>query len=308
MDQQGIATSELYELTDLPMEFIRDPNSWLECHKTERFLDFVESLVESHFPDTDVISKVGRQSYKLRSWGVLDSVLRMMQKPQDIYLQPHRLLSYFVSPDPPVGEVRSTDSSVSFHFSIDENEYPLTIKYLKAVLESLPKYVGKDYSHVQWQNSTITIDWADEQQPLLQEADLGTAVSPDLLHSLMEALDDSQKQLQKKNEELLFKDEQLEKLNQSFKNLMVHSNVLLDGSEESLEIKKPIAEVRSEFMRLNDYLSRAQQLITLLVGQGRKDAQVRSAMKRVGWDDVVCRIPKTVQNGLDELDNLEGHI
>ena len=53
--------------------------------------------------EESLITAVGHQCKDLRAWGVLDSVIKMMQKPQDLFLQPHRLLSYFVSPAPPVG-------------------------------------------------------------------------------------------------------------------------------------------------------------------------------------------------------------
>lgn len=40
---------------------------------------------------------VGHECHELRAWGVLDSVIKMMQKPQDLFLQPHRFLSLFPS-------------------------------------------------------------------------------------------------------------------------------------------------------------------------------------------------------------------
>ena len=61
-------------------------------------------------------------------------------------------------------------------------------------------------------------------------------------------------------------------------------------------------------MHLSDYLVRAQQLVTLLVGQGRQDRQVKEAMRRVDWVHVQSHFTNVVQEGLDHIQKIPSEI
>jgi hypothetical protein len=56
--------------------------------------------------------------------------------------------------------------------------------------------------------------------------------------------------------------------------------------------------------RLGDYVGRAQQIVTILVGQGRATPQVQEAMRRVDWETVQANAPlaaRAVANALQAM-------
>ena len=144
LESQACDLEGLFDLTDLSAEFLRDPTCWLEAVKVENFLQQVDQKFGLQVSDHFLMTVVGENNHELRSWGVLDSVLKMMQKPEDIYSQPQRIFSYFVSPAPPVGQLKLSPSSVSFEFPMTDQEYPFVVEFLRASFESIPKYAGKE--------------------------------------------------------------------------------------------------------------------------------------------------------------------
>jgi hypothetical protein len=66
-----------------------------------------------------------------------------------------------------------------------------------------------------------------------------------------------------------------------------------------------LTRARGHMMRLSDYLVRSQQLVTLLIGQGRQDRQVTEAMKRVDWDYVKSQSSQVAQETADLLTQFE---
>ncbi len=103
----------LFELTDLPSEFLKDPSGWFPAGDIERFLNIIDNEFSASFNESLPVL-VGHQCSELRAWGVLDSVIRMMSQPQDLFLQPQRFISYFVSPAPPIANLVRQLDSVSF--------------------------------------------------------------------------------------------------------------------------------------------------------------------------------------------------
>ncbi len=308
LDNEGVSLEGLYDLTDLPVEFLRDPSSWVDAVKLE---DFLRSLHQTHGIKMQecLLSAVGRHCYKLRSWGVLDSVLRIMQKPNDIYVQPERFLSYFVSPAPPLGSVKREGDNISFELPISSEEYPCVSAYIKSALESLPKYIGKQPSTVKWEQNKITINWDQKQESLIADEDLGSHIRPELVRSMAMSLEQNQKELEKKNEDLEFKDQEIERLKSDLNNLLRtpiagRKYTEARGADLPEELNHRMSEIKNHFLLINDYLSRAQQLIVLLVGQGRNEAQVKMAMKRVGWDQVIASRAQVIRLTLDQIDSV----
>ena len=166
LTRRGWDRERVFELTDIPLEFLRDPTSWIEAREVESFLRAVETEFTSLAPQ--LVRDVGHAGVELRGWGVLDSVLRMMKKPQDIYSQPQRFISYFISPAPPIVNLRHAEDSVSFDLPIAHNEYPATVAYLSAALEGLPRYWGQELSQVAWRNTMVKVAWSTAQNPLLE--------------------------------------------------------------------------------------------------------------------------------------------
>ncbi|MBY0385968.1 hypothetical protein K2X05_12485, partial [bacterium] len=85
LDRQGRDLSSLFQAVDVPEEFLRDPACWLEAEKMENLLKEIDQQF-TDIPDEYVL-EVGRQNEQLRAWGVLDSVLKMVESPLDIYCQ-----------------------------------------------------------------------------------------------------------------------------------------------------------------------------------------------------------------------------
>ena len=301
-ERQGEDLTPLLESISVPEEFLRDPSYWLKAEDMENFLE--NALKFSH-EEGNLFQKVGHGGPQLRSWGVLDSVIRMMPKPQEILGQPQRFLSYFISPEPPTENVRFTDDSIAFDLPISSEIYPLVTSYLKAAFESLPVYVGKPLAQCLWQDIHIEINWPTDQESIFGQ-DPGHHISPELMRSIVGQLESHQKDLEKKNRELQNENEELintqkeieseiaEKLN--FSN--VQSHLSKDAVEDlhNLEFidESSIQILKNNLARLSDYMVRSQQLITMLIGQDRLKPAVKEAMRRTDWEKVKTQFPNTV--------------
>src|SRR5690606_38367452 len=143
LEQNGAALDALLEETDLPIEFLRDPSYWLKTDEVEKILSASERLYGEPYGHGDLILNTGHACWELRSWGVLDGVLKMMDSAAEIYFQPDLFLSYFISPPPPIGSLRKTADSVSFQLPIAKEEFPRTTSFLAAALEGLPRYFSR---------------------------------------------------------------------------------------------------------------------------------------------------------------------
>ena len=195
LDRHGVDSEKVFELTDLPTEFLRDPTCWIPAQDVEKFVTRIDLEFGGIFHDS-LAKLVGHECHEARAWGVLDSVIKMMSKPQDLYLQPHRFLSYFVSPAPPVGDVLRAQESISFELPISNQEFPYVCEFLRSALEVLPCYLGRSAAHVEWQQTRIKIAWSESQNELLKGEDLNPNYKPELVQNLMQALEESQRQIE----------------------------------------------------------------------------------------------------------------
>ena len=141
LEQQGEDLSPLYEQIHLPMELLKDSSYWMTAPEMENFLETVLRLPLKR--EENILQRAGHEGPELRAWGVLDSVLRMMPHPQEIFNQPEQFLSYFISPKPPIENLRRDEASISFDLPLPAEQYPLVTTYPKATVESLPVYVGQ---------------------------------------------------------------------------------------------------------------------------------------------------------------------
>jgi hypothetical protein len=293
LDRKGIDTEKLFELTDLPSEFLREPSCWIPCDDMEKFIVAIDREFGALFSDGHLPTLVGHSCHELRSWGVLDSVIKMMQKPQDLFFQPQRFLSYFVSPAPPLGSVLRNSDSVEFDLPISSQEYPMVAEFLRSALEVLPCYLGRSPAQVKWSQTHMQISWSESQSDLLPEDDLGPNYKPELVQSLMQALEDSQRQIEDLRQQLSLRDSEKPR------------PVPAVESEVIQGLRAHVTRTRGHMMRLSDYLVRSQQLVTLLVGQNRLDRQVQEAMKRVDWDYVKVQSSQVAQEVADLLTQFE---
>jgi len=327
----------LYEKFDLPpIEFLRDPSCWLKSKQMEDFLDHVSTQYKSSVEDSSLLTLIGHQSKDLRAWGVLDSVLRMLQSPQDVFLQPQRFLSYFVSPPPPVANVKRLETSVLLDLPIAAHEFPRVVEYLKAAIESLPTYLGQSLAHVTWEDSHLSIEWCTRQANLLVEIQDEKALHPELVQSILRDLESSQKQIEQLQLSLRSKTEEIEQLR---KNVIVSGppkdeaspklelsthelkteTLVADETEELNSLELPAAlppdtfeiklqESLQKLYRLADYMARSQQLVTMLVAQNRTTPQVKEAMRRVDWERVQSSSLLHFKEVIERLQDLDSVI
>lgn len=293
LDRHGVDSEKLFELTDLPTEFLRDSSCWIPAQDVEDFIANMDREFGAEFNE-GLAKLVGHACHELRAWGVLDSVIKMMQKPQDLFLQPHRFLSYFVSPAPPIGNIAKGESSISFDLPISNQEFPYVSEFLRAALEVLPCYLGRGSAHVNWQQTRLEISWSESQPDLLKDEDLGPNYKPELVQNLMAALEESQRQIEDLRGQLS-QQEGGEK----------PQPVPGTDTEFVQGLRTDLVRARGHMMRLSDYLVRSQQLVTLLVGQDRLNRQVQEAMRRVDWDYVKSQSSRVAQETADLLTHFE---
>jgi len=315
--KESVDIEPLFENTDLPAEFLRDPSCWLEAAKVEQFLHFLDSRFSPNYPGESLIEKVGLANHELRTWSVLDSVLKMMMDPQDIYLQPQRFISYFVSPAPPAINIIHNSSSIEFEVPISTEEYPFFALYMKSVFEVLPCFMGKPVATASWVSNKISVDWNSNQEDLFSKIDEAPNYNPETVKSLVSNLESKERELENQieiNQLRSFEIEKLQKRLEQFKltgpNNLATADVNTECPFEELEkaVNMPLTNIQTQMLKMSDYLTRAQQLITLLVGQNRLDKQVKEAMKRVDWDHIRQRFTHTVQDGVNNIESIRREV
>ena len=203
---RGFDESRFFELTDLEMEFLKDPSSWLDISKVDLLLKNLDQEYASHFVDKDFISCVGNSCFELSSWGELDSVLKM-KKTKPLFSHLPVFLSYFISEGFSLSALKQTEGFLSYKSSLSSEEHPFVIEYLRSVLESLPLYSGGSKADVKWIRDYIQIKWEEDQesrQNLLFSAPLGVNLKPEILRDFRQFLEKIEKELYN-NQQLIVK-------------------------------------------------------------------------------------------------------
>lgn len=297
LEQRGEDLSSLLESVELPEELLRDTSYWIPAKDAEDFLKKTLLLYQTKEREPMLVS-IGHTGHERRSWGVLDSVLRMMPQPHEIFAQPEKLISYFVSPAPPIENIVRSASGVEFDLPISAEQYPLVTTYLRASFEALPLYVGQAIGTCSWEGIHLKVTWQQDQQSMFAE-DPGHQISPELMRSIVDSLEKHQRDLEAKNKELQEKNDLL------LKNLKQNAALVLQATEgaaipvspaASLDFieESSIESLEQKVARLGDYMVRAQQLITMLVAQDRLNPAVKEAMRRTDWDKIKEMFPQTV--------------
>ncbi|MBT4760393.1 MAG: hypothetical protein HOO06_01735 [Bdellovibrionaceae bacterium] len=309
MENRGLDLDGLYELTNLNVEFLNDPTSWLDAHQMEDFLFQVNNNY-SEF-NNELMLQAGEGCPNLKSWGVLDSVLKMMDGAEALFTQPDRIISYFISPAPQIQNLSRAPSSVSFEIPISSDEFPTTVNFLKAAFGSIPKYMGKSFAKVDWDETHIIIEYSGKQieQLKTEMSQEQSDLSSETMDSMFQSLEDKQIEIERKNKALSLKDQELERLKQDLKFLVNKKEqgqdklgVATSFSDETLN--GPMEELSLNIQKFSDYFHRSQQLITLLVGSKRLDPQVKAAMKRVKWDQVTKFSPYLLKQIFDQVEEV----
>ncbi len=176
-------------------------------------------------------------------------------------------------------------------------------EFLRSAMEVLPRYLGLQPAHAVWEGHRLTISWAhsQSQEKFLPEEDLTPNFKPELVQSLMHALEDSQRKLHELQLQL-----------GQMPTGEVQSRPPPPSNEFDPEfqqhLRSYVVKVRGQLMKLTDYLVRSQQLVTLLVGQNRTNRQVQEAMRRVDWEYIKLQSSPVAQEIADLLSDFEREV
>ena len=293
IDLSGIF-SEIESEIDIPWEHVRDSSNWMRAPD-------MEALLERIVPDHQMLVRAGHATPKRKVWGVLDSVLRMMPRPQEIFQQPEKFLGYFISPEPPVENILRTETGISFDIPLPAEQYPMVTTYLKSAFEALPMYVGLDAGNSQWKMMHFELDW-----PATQHSILGNEphqVSPQLMQDVILQLQKSSRELEEKNRELQRRNEELLRLSPVDIN-KVDVAISSQSFSDFDFMKKPVHQVAQNLSRLHDYMVRAHQLVTLLTAGQKQTPGIKEAFRRVDWEIVKNQYPQIIFESLNTLKTL----
>lgn len=318
LENQCVDLEGIYELTPLPSEFLRDPNHWFDADQVEAFLELIRSKVIDLCPSENFMEKVGHDSFSTNSWGVLNSVLKMILHPQDIFTRPQNILSYFISPSPSFEVLEEKPSEITLAFSLPKEKYPNTLEYLKAALESLPTFMGRPMATVNWSSAHLNICWSSQQESLLAEAEDTKSVKPELMKNLVATIEDAQRNVDQKTEQLNLKDQEIQNLksqilrmSQSHLEAFEASLSVTENKERLNQLVEPslfkLVNVYNQFMKLSDYVTRSQQLVILLSGLSEEgnSKQVKDLKKRLNWERLRQNFTGVVQDGVDNLESIK---
>ncbi len=298
LESEKIDLSGYFSESDIPWELLRDPSYWMRAPDMEAFLERLSLTPQ-------ILVHAGHSTPKNKVWGVLDSVLRMMPQPQEIFHQPEKFLSYFISPEPPIENLQRTAKGLSFDIPLPAEQYPLVTTYLKSAFESLPLYVGQSEATCEWTDIHLKIEWPSDQISIVG-SDESRQISPQLMQDVIHQLQESSKDLEEKNRELQRRNEELQRMASS-KNSGVNDeerSVLREDFSEFEFMKRPVHQVAQNLSRLHDYMVRAHQLVTILTAGQKQSAGIKEAFRRVDWDIVKSQYPQIILESLDTLKKL----
>lgn len=305
-ERQGLVLDSLFESLETPLELLEDPSCWLSLNKMEEFLVSLAKHIQHHKPSS-FLRAVGQQNFELQAWGVLDSVLKMVESPDDIFLQPERFLSYFLTPAPQLTVEREQGRSIRVSLA-HEPTAPLVHAYLLGAFEGLPCYTGRPMAQIEEQGSRqFELHWFDNQQSLFNEQESKRRqLHPEIVHSVIQSL--KQQQVPTHGDGSPKPESQLE-TSEAFERMV------------SLEVEKRMQEwlprlenldetvfkIKNDFFKMYDYFTRAQQIITLVTPSARQ-ASVREAMRRVDWEFVQNEFPRLVEGACDSILSIKDNL
>ncbi len=286
---------QLYDGYDWSIGFLRDPGQWLEADKLESVLGTLEEIERSLQPHElseghgDYFTRLGHESPRLKAWGALDSVLRILPHPRELYAQPERFLGQFVSPMLPPRFFERSESRVSFRFDFPVDRFPRSARFLKAVLEALPEFIGSGrahapHAHVEWIGDRVLIDWSDRQvgfEATPQSGLTEPVLSPELARTILADLASSQREVEIARARVKELEQQLE-----LHKAQSPENVSLDEASASAGSDERVRAALHEVYRFNDYFARAQQMITLLSRPGVRAPEIEGLHRRMSWNQV----------------------
>ncbi len=287
LERRGEDLEPLYERFDWPLHYLRDSSSWLEADRLEYVLGALEELYGQRVASEtglDFFTTVGHASPGLRAWGALDSVLKIVPGVRELYQQPDRFLASFISPQPQIQGLQHAEENVVFRIGFSDDRLPHTGRYLRAILESLPEFIGKPRAHVLWNHGNVAIEWSERQVPFVVRTSTAEneapSLSPELLRTILVDLATAQRELESTRRSLQEKEALILQMQQ---NLLVQQSQAT-GPAQPIAVEKALHEI----YKLGDYFARAQQIVTLLRAP-------EPLMKRTAWERVSAEAPLAIR-------------
>jgi hypothetical protein len=295
VERQGAPLERFVEQSETPVEFFKDPSAKVEVMEMERFLNSLADYLG--VPDRgSFFREVGQSNFDLRAWGVLDSVLKMVESPKEIFAQPERFLSYFLTPYPELTLEKHNDHHLTFHFVKQPTAQNL-MAYLIGAVEGLPRYMGMPPAKITEAGEGVyDAIWYDDQKSLFDEQEKKRRLfHPEIVHSVLQSFKEQQAGNSQGDVPQQMASEAFEKM----VSLEVEKRMAswIDRQEE---FDQAFYKIKNDFYKMYDYFTRAQQIITLISPTARK-ASVREAMRRVDWEHVQKEFPKMVEGACDSI-------
>lgn len=298
--------SFVYDSADFPIDLLQDPSAWISAPDLEFLISKIVNQ-PSKERNVDIVKDVGHETPNLHAWGVLDSVLKMISHPREVFNQPDRFISYFISPEPPIENLVRTSHSIAFDLPLIAEQYPLVSKYLMSAFEALPLYTGKSLGQCSWQHIHVKINWPSESEALVENLALSSHLSPTFLQTIIEELQTNQKNLEERNRELMQKNLQLLNAQKELSKNNPGSATDIEHIQLKIIVNNDLDlnQISQNLARLHDYMVRAQQLITMLTGQIKMNSGIKEIMRRIDWDHVKSQYPVTILESMEALRKLQ---
>lgn len=292
----------MLEAVEVPEEFLRDPSYWIKAEELEQFL--VEVLRRSwSVPSSQLLTNMAQSCVETRSWGVLDSVMRMMNSPAEVFSQPERFLSYFIAPAPPVDRQVRSATGLSFDLPISSDQYPLLTRFMSASFEAIPMFMGRPPAHCEWQGIRLSLDWEAKQSEIFERESVERQLSPDLARDLLDNLRPANLETEVLNVTPTERSQPSEDFVttpmispglEAFRAVST-MNEIMNSESRPDDLRPEFDRLRHHIARLSDYMIRAQQIITLMASAKKLSPEVKEAMRRVDWPIVQTQFPATVE-------------
>jgi hypothetical protein len=299
VERQGAQLEGFFEKFETPVEFLKDPSGWVDVEDMETFLiSLGDYLGVSDKPP--FYREIGRENFELRAWGVLDSVLKMVESPRDIFEQPERFLSYFLTPPPEFKIEKQLENQLSFTMAKPPKALNIT-SYLVGAVEGIPKYTGGPLAQIEFLGADqYQITWAENQESLFDEQEKKRRqFHPEIVHSVMESLRQHQTKAVETTQSL---DGPQHIASEAFEKMVALEveKRLETWIRKQKDFDESLFKIKNDFYKMYDYFTRAQQIITLISPTARK-ASVREAMRRVDWEHVQKEFPNMVESACDSI-------
>jgi len=332
LEKSSVELTEVYDQLPIPIELLKDPSYWISAHDMELILSVVQkqtqyqrTLVEQQ---ENLFQNIAHMSAELKCWGVLDHVLRMMPKPFEIFRQPDTLLSHFIQPRPPVLNLTVSDRKVEFDLPILQEDFPHVVEYLKAAIEAIPTYKGLPLAQCRWDGIHLEI-LTEQNQIALNNFEAENQLSPDLFRSVILEIEKRQPELadvsfvpmtalepvalgpakiQGPGQQILFADDAAF----SRRDLSLRETDDVDqfaenekGSGIDQLTKHDLRKLGQNLAKLNDYMYRAQQMVTILSQTPTNKNTSQKLFLKTDWQSVRNQFPEVLQDSFKILKHID---